>query len=102
LFFSAKNRVRNYSLRGTASNLLIEEQVRRDCLKDALVTLQTMLENGSRPMRPSLNKLVNALALSGDMPGLEKIKELSQRHELPAQGLPENLNTCVVLAHLKK
>ncbi|KAM3932483.1 leucine-rich PPR motif-containing protein, mitochondrial [Leptodactylus fuscus] len=97
----AKNRVRNYSLRGTAGNLLIEEQVRRDCLKDALVTLQTMLENGSRPMRSSLNRLVNALALNGDVPGLEKIKELTQRHELPAQVLPESFNTCVVLAHLK-
>ncbi|XP_075719344.1 leucine-rich PPR motif-containing protein, mitochondrial [Rhinoderma darwinii] len=95
----AKNRVRSYSLRGTASNLLIEEQVRRDCLKDALVTLQTMLENGSKPMRSSLNRLVTALALSGDVPGLEAIKELTRHHELQAP--PENLNTCVVLAHLK-
>ncbi|XP_069810471.1 leucine-rich PPR motif-containing protein, mitochondrial [Dendropsophus ebraccatus] len=97
----AKNRVRNYSLRGTAGNLLIEEQVRRDCLKDALVTLQTILENGSKPMRSSMNRLVNALALNGDVPGLGKIKELSQRYELAAQVLPENLNTCVALAHLK-
>ncbi|KAM4042720.1 leucine-rich PPR motif-containing protein, mitochondrial [Anomaloglossus baeobatrachus] len=97
----AKNRIRNYSLRGTASNLLIEEQVRRDCLKDALVTLQTMLENGSVPMRPSLNRLVNALALNGDVPGLQKIKELTQHHEMPARALPESLDTCVVLAHLK-
>ncbi|XP_044145168.1 leucine-rich PPR motif-containing protein, mitochondrial [Bufo gargarizans] len=96
----AKNRVRNYSLRGTAGNLLIEEQVRRDCLKDALVTLQTMLENGSKPMRSTLNKLANALALNGDVPSLEKIKMLTERHELPAQVLPQSLNSCVVLAHL--
>ncbi|XP_056424102.1 leucine-rich PPR motif-containing protein, mitochondrial [Hyla sarda] len=97
----AKNRVRNYSLRGTAGNLLIEEQVRRDCLKDALVTLQTLLENGSKPMRTALNRLVSALALSGDVPGLDKIKELSQQYESVAQVLPETLNTCVALAHLK-
>ncbi|CAJ0920756.1 unnamed protein product [Ranitomeya imitator] len=60
-----------------------------------------MLENGSKPMRSSLNRLVNALALNGDVPGLEKIKEISQRHEIAAQVLPESLNTCVVLAHLK-
>ncbi|XP_077138500.1 leucine-rich PPR motif-containing protein, mitochondrial [Ranitomeya variabilis] len=97
----AKNRVRSSSLRGAAGNLLIDEQVRRDCLKDALATLQTMLENGSKPMRSSLNRLVNALALNGDVPGLEKIKELTQRHKIAAEVLPESLNTCVVLAHLK-
>ncbi|KAG9484422.1 hypothetical protein GDO78_010025 [Eleutherodactylus coqui] len=85
---------------GTASNLLIEEQVRRDCLKDALVTLQTMLENGSRPGRSAVSRLITALALNGDVLGIEKIKELTERHEFSAKVLPGSMNTSIALAHL--
>ncbi|XP_075060245.1 leucine-rich PPR motif-containing protein, mitochondrial [Mixophyes fleayi] len=97
----AKNRSSNYTKNTTACNLLIAEQVRRDCLKDALDTVQMVLENGRKPSRSALHELIETLALKGDVSGLKKLKTLLSSHKSLLRSRQKHLNSNLIFAHLK-
>ncbi|XP_068089565.1 leucine-rich PPR motif-containing protein, mitochondrial-like [Hyperolius riggenbachi] len=73
----AKSHFSDFSMKNISSNLLLAEQVRRDCLKDAVVTAEEILRSGVLPSQSALKTLTEALALAGDVESLEKLQALS-------------------------
>ncbi|XP_063774425.1 leucine-rich PPR motif-containing protein, mitochondrial isoform X2 [Pseudophryne corroboree] len=97
---AAKNHSSNYT-KTTACNLLIAEQVRRDCLKDALDTVQMVLENGRNPNRTTLHGLIEALAMNGDVSGLKRLIILLNTHKSALRTRKKHLNNSLIFAHLR-
>ncbi|XP_040207473.1 leucine-rich PPR motif-containing protein, mitochondrial [Rana temporaria] len=97
----AKNHFSDYSIQNVSGNLLLAEQVRRDCLKDALVTLEKLLSDGSMPSRLTVNRLTEAFAMRGDVGSLEKMEAMtvSSGVDLPRMNR-QYLNT-KLLAHFR-
>ncbi|XP_018421650.1 PREDICTED: leucine-rich PPR motif-containing protein, mitochondrial [Nanorana parkeri] len=73
----AKSHFNDSTMDNLFFNRFLAYQVRRDCLKDALRTLERMLKHGSVPNQTVLDKLREALALNGDMDSLEKMEEIT-------------------------
>lgn len=97
----AKNHFSDYSMQNVSCNLLLAEQVRRDCLKDALVTLERLLRDGSMPSRVVLNRLTEAFAMRGDVGSLEKMEEMTTSSSLDLPRMYRQYINTKLLAHLR-
>ncbi|NP_001039203.1 leucine-rich PPR motif-containing protein, mitochondrial precursor [Xenopus tropicalis] len=73
---TAENHIKGFTLNDAASSLLIITQVRRDYLKDALASLKAMLEGDKVPTQLAVTRLVQALALKGDLEGIEVVENM--------------------------
>uniref|UniRef100_UPI00398E714A leucine-rich PPR motif-containing protein, mitochondrial n=1 Tax=Pristiophorus japonicus TaxID=55135 RepID=UPI00398E714A len=96
-----ETRIKGFTLNDAANSLLIITQVRRDNLKDALTTLKEMLQADQVPSQLAVSRLVQAMALKGDV---EKIQSVEQLMGTLARSI--NLSKMLfinnlVLAHIK-
>ncbi|XP_069464560.1 leucine-rich PPR motif-containing protein, mitochondrial [Ambystoma mexicanum] len=73
---SAETHIKGFTLNDAANSLLIITQVRRDYLKDALSTLKTMLESDMVPTPLAVTRLVQALAMKGDMENIQAVEKM--------------------------
>lgn len=74
--FSAETHIKGFTLNGAANSLLITAQVRRDYLKVALATLKAALDLKQVPSELAVTRLIQALALQGDVEGIETIEKM--------------------------
>lgn len=72
----AETHIKGFTLNGAASSLLIIAQVRRDYLKVALETLKAALDLGQVPSELAVTRLIQALALQGDVKSIETIQKM--------------------------
>ncbi|XP_067421171.1 leucine-rich PPR motif-containing protein, mitochondrial [Emydura macquarii macquarii] len=97
----AQTHIKGFTLNDAASSLLIITQVRRDYLKDAMSTLKEVLESDMVPIPLAVNRLVQALAMKGDLEGICTVEKMIE-NLAGSIGLSRMLfvnNT--VLAHIK-
>ncbi|XP_028927435.1 leucine-rich PPR motif-containing protein, mitochondrial isoform X2 [Ornithorhynchus anatinus] len=74
----AETHIEGFTLSGAANSLLIITQVRRDYLKDAFVTLKTMLDQEQSPSPMAVTRLIQALATKGDVEGIQTVERAVQ------------------------
>ncbi|XP_038607102.1 leucine-rich PPR motif-containing protein, mitochondrial [Tachyglossus aculeatus] len=74
----AETHIEGFTLSGAANSLLIITQVRRDYLKDALITLRTMLDQEQSPLPMAVTRLTQALATKGDVEGIRTVERAMQ------------------------
>nr|XP_033793359.1 leucine-rich PPR motif-containing protein, mitochondrial [Geotrypetes seraphini] len=72
----AETQIKGFILNDAASRLLIITQVRRDYLKDALCTMKDMLANDMVPSRMAVTRLVQALAVKGDIESINEVEDM--------------------------
>ncbi|XP_042531346.1 leucine-rich PPR motif-containing protein, mitochondrial [Dipodomys spectabilis] len=72
----AETHIKGFTLNDAANSLLIITQVRRDYLKGALATLQTSVNLQQTPSRLAVTRLIQALALKGDIQSIEAIQKM--------------------------
>ncbi|TFK01649.1 putative sodium-coupled neutral amino acid transporter 7 [Platysternon megacephalum] len=72
----AETHIKGFTLNDAASSLLIITQVRRDYLKDAMSTLKTMLESDMVPMPLAVTRLIQALAMKGDLESICTVEKM--------------------------
>ncbi|KAM6462880.1 leucine-rich PPR motif-containing protein, mitochondrial [Liasis olivaceus] len=72
----AENHIKGFVLNDAASSLLILTQVRRDYLKEAMSSLQTLLKNNKVPTQLAVTRLVQAFAQKGDEESIREIEKL--------------------------
>ncbi|XP_030051658.1 leucine-rich PPR motif-containing protein, mitochondrial isoform X2 [Microcaecilia unicolor] len=72
----AETHIKGFTLNDAASSLFIISQVRRDYLKDAMSTLKTMLVEDKVPTRLAVTRLVQALAVKGDIEGINEVEDM--------------------------
>ncbi|KAG8443623.1 hypothetical protein GDO86_008970 [Hymenochirus boettgeri] len=72
----AETHIKSFTLNDAATSLLIITQVRRDYLKDALATLKGMLEGDMVPTQLAVTRLVQALAIKGDVTRIEVVENM--------------------------
>nr|XP_006138247.1 leucine-rich PPR motif-containing protein, mitochondrial-like [Pelodiscus sinensis] len=97
----AETHIKGFTLNDAASSLLIITQVRRDYLKDAISTLKAVLENDMVPTRLAVTRLIQALAMKGDVESVRTVEKMVENLAVSI-GLSRMLfvnNT--VLAHIK-
>ncbi|XP_020656183.3 leucine-rich PPR motif-containing protein, mitochondrial isoform X3 [Pogona vitticeps] len=96
----AETHIKGFVLNDVASSRLIIAQVRRDYLKDAMLTFKKMVESGGVPTSLSVTQLVQALAEKGDLESIrtveKMIKNLHKAINLPSMLFVSN----TVLAHI--
>ncbi|XP_077341794.1 leucine-rich PPR motif-containing protein, mitochondrial [Lithobates pipiens] len=97
----AKNHFSDYRMENVSCNLLLAEQVRRDCLKDALVTLEKLLGNGNMPGKATVNRLSDAFAMKGDVGSLEKMEEMMTSSSLDLHKMYKRCMNAKLLAHFR-
>ncbi|XP_067844873.1 leucine-rich PPR motif-containing protein, mitochondrial [Heptranchias perlo] len=71
-----ETRIKGFTLNDAANSLLIITQVRRDNLKDAVTTLTEMLQADQVPSQLAVARLVQALALKGDVEKIQSVEQL--------------------------
>ncbi|KAM9316834.1 leucine-rich PPR motif-containing protein, mitochondrial [Gastrophryne carolinensis] len=98
---AAKTHFSNYTMKNVSCNLLLAEQVRRDCLKDALVTVERMLGNGRMPSRITLNRLTEAFAMEGDVESLEKMEKITESSSLSLPKMDRQFFNTKLLAYFR-
>ncbi|XP_040849102.1 leucine-rich PPR motif-containing protein, mitochondrial [Ochotona curzoniae] len=81
----AETHIKGFTLNDAANSLLITAQVRRDYLKEALAVLKTALNQEQVPSRLAVTRLIQALALKGDVQSIEAIQKMV--HGLDSIGL---------------
>nr|XP_005296166.1 leucine-rich PPR motif-containing protein, mitochondrial [Chrysemys picta bellii] len=97
----AETHIKGFTLNAAASSRLILTQVRRDYLKDAISTLKTVLERDLVPLPLAVTRLIQALAMKGDLESICTVEKMVENMAAPT-GLSRMLfvnNT--VLAHIK-
>uniref|UniRef100_T1DMM3 Leucine-rich PPR motif-containing protein, mitochondrial-like protein n=1 Tax=Crotalus horridus TaxID=35024 RepID=T1DMM3_CROHD len=72
----AENHIKGFVLNDAASSLLILTQVRRDYLKEAMSSLNTLLKSGQIPSQLAITRLVQAFAQKGDEESIKEIEKL--------------------------
>ncbi|XP_070590637.1 leucine-rich PPR motif-containing protein, mitochondrial [Erythrolamprus reginae] len=72
----AENHIKGFVLNDAASSFLILTQVRRDYLKEAMSSLDTLLKNGKMPSQIAIVRLVQAFAEKGDEESVKEIEKL--------------------------
>lgn len=72
----AETHIKGFTLNGAANSLLIIAQVRRDYLKVALETLKAALDLEQVPSELAVTRLIQALALQGDVKSIETIQKM--------------------------
>ncbi|XP_037662486.1 leucine-rich PPR motif-containing protein, mitochondrial [Choloepus didactylus] len=72
----AEIHIKGFTLNGAANSLLIATQVRRDYLKEALTTLKTTLNLEQIPSKTAVTRLIQALALKGDVESIQMIQKM--------------------------
>uniref|UniRef100_A0A8C5MAX7 Leucine rich pentatricopeptide repeat containing n=1 Tax=Leptobrachium leishanense TaxID=445787 RepID=A0A8C5MAX7_9ANUR len=96
----AENHIKGFTLNSVACSLLIITQARRDYLKDAITTLETMLKDDKMPSQLSITRLVQALAMKGDVKTIEAVEQMLVKLE-PVMPILSRLYTSnKILAHL--
>lgn len=72
----AETHIKGFTLNDAANSLLIIRQVRRDYLKGALATLRAALDLKQVPSQIAVTRLIQALALKGDVESIEAIQRM--------------------------
>lgn len=72
----AETHIKGFTLNDAANSLLIITQVRRDYLKEALTTLKTALDQQQTPSRVAVTRLIQALAMKGDVENIEVVQKM--------------------------
>ncbi|KAL6032064.1 hypothetical protein STEG23_017136, partial [Scotinomys teguina] len=72
----AETHIKGFTLNDAANSLLIITQVRRDYLKAALATLKAALDLDQIPSKLAVTRLIQALALKGDLEGIETVQKM--------------------------
>ncbi|KAM4867189.1 leucine-rich PPR motif-containing protein, mitochondrial [Thomomys bottae] len=72
----AETHIKGFTLNDAANSLLIITQVRRDYLKGALATLHASLNLQQTPSKLAVTRLIQALALKGDLQNIEAIQKM--------------------------
>lgn len=72
----AGTHIKGFALNDAANSLLIITQVRRDYLKDALSSLRTMLESDMVPTALAVTRLVQGLAMKGDVESIQAVERM--------------------------
>ncbi|KAM4693882.1 leucine-rich PPR motif-containing protein, mitochondrial isoform 2-T2 [Discoglossus pictus] len=98
---SAETHIKGFTLNDAANSLLIITQVRRDYLKDALASLKAMLEGDKVPTQLAVTRLVQALAMKGDVESIETVEKMMQNIGSSIRLSQMLFINNKVLAHLK-
>ncbi|NWI21039.1 LPPRC protein, partial [Crypturellus soui] len=98
---TAETHIKGFTLNSAASSLLIISQVRRDYLKDAIAVLTGMLDNGLLPSRAAALRLVQALAMKGDLKNLQALEGVLQDITKSIDLSPSLFMNSVALAYVK-
>ncbi|XP_074845717.1 leucine-rich PPR motif-containing protein, mitochondrial isoform X2 [Carettochelys insculpta] len=72
----AETHIKGFTLNNAASSFLILTQVRRDYLKDAVSTLEAVLERDVVPFGVAVTRLVQALAMKGDVKSIATVEKM--------------------------
>uniref|UniRef100_A0A2K6QK30 Pentacotripeptide-repeat region of PRORP domain-containing protein n=1 Tax=Rhinopithecus roxellana TaxID=61622 RepID=A0A2K6QK30_RHIRO len=72
----AETHIKGFTLNDAANSLLIITQVRRDYLKEALRTLKTALDQQQTPSKVAVTRLIQALAMKGDVENIEVVQKM--------------------------
>uniref|UniRef100_A0A7N9CI48 Leucine-rich PPR motif-containing protein, mitochondrial n=1 Tax=Macaca fascicularis TaxID=9541 RepID=A0A7N9CI48_MACFA len=72
----AETHIKGFTLNDAANSLLIITQVRRDYLKEALTTLKTALDQQQTPSGIAVTRLIQALAMKGDVENIEVVQKM--------------------------
>uniref|UniRef100_A0A2K6BUL4 Leucine-rich PPR motif-containing protein, mitochondrial n=1 Tax=Macaca nemestrina TaxID=9545 RepID=A0A2K6BUL4_MACNE len=72
----AETHIKGFTLNDAANSLLIITQVRRDYLKEALTTLKTALDQQQTPSGTAVTRLIQALAMKGDVENIEVVQKM--------------------------
>ncbi|XP_032095335.1 leucine-rich PPR motif-containing protein, mitochondrial [Sapajus apella] len=72
----AETHIKGFTLNDAANSLLIITQVRRDYLKEALTTLKTALDQQQTPFQLAVTRLIQALAMKGDVENIEAVQKM--------------------------
>ncbi|XP_076990230.1 leucine-rich PPR motif-containing protein, mitochondrial [Tamandua tetradactyla] len=73
---AAEIHIKGFTLNDAANSLLFAAQVRRDYLKEALTTLKTTLDMEQIPSKTGVTRLIQALALKGDVESIQMIQKM--------------------------
>ncbi|KAM5165247.1 leucine-rich PPR motif-containing protein, mitochondrial [Mantella aurantiaca] len=95
----AQSHYHGFTMSNISFNLHLAMQVRRNCLKDALVTLEKMVKDVVLPSRNMLNKLSTALAMNGDLDGLQKMEEMINNSSFNLSRISKQFFNCKIMAH---
>ncbi|NWJ00375.1 LPPRC protein, partial [Crypturellus undulatus] len=98
---TAETHIKGFTLNSAASSLLIISQVRRDYLKDAIAVLTGMLDNGLLPSRVAASRLVQALAMKGDLKNLQALEGMLQDITKSIELSPSLFMNSIALAYVK-
>ncbi|KAM4771378.1 leucine-rich PPR motif-containing protein, mitochondrial [Rhinophrynus dorsalis] len=98
---AAENHIKGFTLNDAANSLLIITQVRRDYLKDAMASLKAMLEGDKMPTQLAVTRLVQGLALKGDLDGIAAVENMMQNIGSSIRLSPMLFINNKALAHLK-
>ncbi|XP_019404111.1 PREDICTED: leucine-rich PPR motif-containing protein, mitochondrial [Crocodylus porosus] len=72
----AETHIKSFKLNTTASSRLITAQVRRDYLKDAVETLESVLQKNVFPSQSSIYVLIQTLARKGDLKSIHAVEKM--------------------------
>ncbi|XP_003926809.3 leucine-rich PPR motif-containing protein, mitochondrial [Saimiri boliviensis] len=72
----AETHIKGFTLNDAANSFLIITQVRRDYLKEALTTLKTALDQQQTPFQLAVTRLIQALAMKGDVENIEAVQKM--------------------------
>uniref|UniRef100_A0A2R9C318 Leucine-rich PPR motif-containing protein, mitochondrial n=1 Tax=Pan paniscus TaxID=9597 RepID=A0A2R9C318_PANPA len=72
----AETHIKGFTLNDAANSRLIITQVRRDYLKEAVTTLKTVLDQQQTPSRLAVTRVVQALAMKGDVENIEVVQKM--------------------------
>uniref|UniRef100_U3FDU7 Leucine-rich PPR motif-containing protein, mitochondrial n=1 Tax=Callithrix jacchus TaxID=9483 RepID=U3FDU7_CALJA len=72
----AETHIKGFTLNDAANSFLIITQVRRDYLKEALTTLKTALDQQQIPYQLAVTRLIQALAMKGDVENIEAVQKM--------------------------
>uniref|UniRef100_A0A804HHY9 Leucine-rich PPR motif-containing protein, mitochondrial n=1 Tax=Homo sapiens TaxID=9606 RepID=A0A804HHY9_HUMAN len=72
----AETHIKGFTLNDAANSRLIITQVRRDYLKEAVTTLKTVLDQQQTPSRLAVTRVIQALAMKGDVENIEVVQKM--------------------------
>ncbi|NXA46112.1 LPPRC protein, partial [Nothocercus julius] len=98
---TAETHIKGFTLNSAASSLLIISQVRRDYLKDAMAVLKGMLDSGLLPSRVAVSRLVQALAMKGDLKNLQALEGMVEGITKSIDLSPSLIMNSIALAYAK-
>ncbi|XP_010221692.1 PREDICTED: leucine-rich PPR motif-containing protein, mitochondrial, partial [Tinamus guttatus] len=98
---TAETHIKGFTLNSAASSLLIISQVRRDYLKDAMAVLKGMLDSGLLPSRLATSRLVQALAMKGDLKNLQALEGMLEGITKSIGLSPSLIINSIALAYVK-